>query len=739
MRRWLALLLVVFMAPWQATAATVQVSTGEHPGFTRLVLQYDAPVNWVIGRTPDGYELRLPETTVQYDLSRVFDQIGRTRLAAIWADPATGALHVGVGCACYAMPFEFRPGVVVIDLKDGAPPKGSSFEVPLDGSVAGQLAPRPVLRPKPRPGGSPKLVYDWTSLTRSPTKTPPDAPPIPPHGTALALIDPMLEPLRQALIEQLSRGASQGIVDMVRPKAAKADGGPATPQGDVPVQIHLGAVPGLVVRQKGDGDAPLTAAGADCIADDRLEVVAWADTSPVADQIGPALSGLTGEFDRPDPASVKRAIRFDLSLGFGAEARALIRVFPTGDADTAIWQSMARILDDQVDPHPAFAGMAACDSAAALWAILADPNIRSVEIMQKSAILRSFSALPAHLRRQLGPVLVDRFLAMDDVSTATALRDAVLRAPGEPGPEIDLMQARMTIATGQQAAAEARLESLSSQSGPGAPEALIALVEHRVELGQEVSFAQVLVLQEYLKERRGGAEEAKFRHALILARAASGDFDTAFATLASAPAAAAVLWQSLARTGPDSALLAHATLAVSALPPGAAKPVVTLIADRMLALGLADQAARWLQLDDSPPALLLARVALARGDAQTALTILKDRAEPAALPLRAEALHQLGAEPAAAEIYGSLGLPDQQWNAILRARDWPRLASAGPAAMRAAATLLLAPAAGPPQADPTSPAGPLAQGQALVSHSVATRAAIAQLLDTVKSPSSPTQ
>ena len=155
MRRWLALLLVMVMVPWQALAAPVQVSTGEHPGFTRLVLQYDAPVNWVIGRTPDGYELRLPEATAQYDLSRAFDQIGRTRLAAIWADPETGALHVGVGCACYAMPFEFRPGIVVIDLKDGAPPKGSSFEQPLDGSVAGQLAPRPVIRPKPRPGGSP--------------------------------------------------------------------------------------------------------------------------------------------------------------------------------------------------------------------------------------------------------------------------------------------------------------------------------------------------------------------------------------------------------------------------------------------------------------------------------------------------------------------------------------------------------------------------------------------------------
>ena len=737
MMRRLALILLFCAAPMSLLAAVVQVSTGEHTGFTRLVLQYDAPVAWTMGRTPDGYELRLPGGAAHYDLSKVFNQIGKSRLAAIWADPDSGALHVGVACACYAMPFEFRPGIVVIDLHDGAPPKGSSFEQPLDGGAAAELAAPPIIRPRTRPGVVAGPAYDWTNLAfGSQLQTPePRAPTAPKLANLDPLLDPLLEPLRQSLIVELSRGASEGIVDMAKPKATKG----ATPAvtmsaADAAVQFHLGAAPDLVIRQKGEGGAPTTAQGADCVADDRLDLVSWAANTPIAEQIGPALTGLIGEFDRPDPAAIKRAVRFDLYLGFGAEARALMRSFPTEDADTALWQSMAHILDGEADPHPAFTGMAACNTAASLWAILADPAIVSIDAMAKSAILRGFSALPTHLRRQLGPVLIDRFLTLNDISTSTALHDAILRAPGAPGPEVVLMQANMDAAMGHPAVAEARLEPLANGSGPATAVALVALVEQRASLGQTIDFAKVQVLEEYLKERRGGAEEAPFQHALIVAQGASGDFDSAFASLPKAPDAAALLWQTLAQTGSDSALLAHATLPETDPLPEAAKPVASLIADRLLTLGLAAEAGRWLHLGDQPPPILLARVALAQGDPQTALTLLQGLDAPLALPPRAEALRQLGADQAAAAIYGALDMPDQQWNAVGRAHDWQTLATQGPKSWQSAAALLLAPGA-----TTQLPLGPLARDAALLTQSAATRDALAALLDSVKSPIAATQ
>jgi tetratricopeptide (TPR) repeat protein len=549
-----------------------------------------------------------------------------------------------------------------------------------------------------------------------------------------------LAPLRQSLIEQLGRGASEGIVMMVVPESGGLGPAPQGPPGAEPsVQIHLAEasapdVPGLVIRQKGQSEGAMTAAGAACLVDDRLDVASWGGDDPVADQIGPAQSGLTGEFDRADRDAVRRAVRFNLYLGFGAEARALIRAFATGDGDTSIWQSLARILDGEADGGSAFAGMAACDTAAALWAVLGDSGVLAADQTAKPAILRSFSALPAHLRRQLGPLLADRFLAGGDVAAATAVREAILRAPGTPGPGVDLMQARIDAAGGDHAAAEARLDDLASQSGPATPEALAALVEQRAALGQPVTQAQVDTLQEFLRERRGGPQEARFLRALVLAQGASGDFDAAFRGLEAAPDAAAILWQMLAQTGPDSALLAHAVLDAGVRPPDGAAPVAAVIADRLLTLGLADWAAPWLQRAGDPPAVLRARLALAQDDAQQALAILKAVDGSDAAPLRAEALQRQGAERAAAEIYAALGQPDKQWSALGRAHDWQRLASDGPLAWRAAAALLLAPVGAGPGPGDGPPEGPLARDAALVTQSAATRDAIGKLLATVKSP-----
>lgn len=149
MIRWFLALCLLFATP--AVSAPVVVKSGEHDGFTRLVMDYGHPIVWQMGRTEDGYELRIADESPGYDLTEAFKLIGKSRLAAIWADPTSGDLRLGIACACHAIPFEFRPGIVVIDLSDGPPPKGSSFELSLDGSSTDMLAAHPVPKPKQRP------------------------------------------------------------------------------------------------------------------------------------------------------------------------------------------------------------------------------------------------------------------------------------------------------------------------------------------------------------------------------------------------------------------------------------------------------------------------------------------------------------------------------------------------------------------------------------------------------------
>ena len=736
----LAYLLVGLLFAAPVLAQAVRVTSGDHADFTRIVVEYGSPVNWVMGRTADGYAMQLETGAAQYDLSGVFDLIGKDRLAAIWADPADGALHFSIACACFAMPFEFRPGTVVIDIRNGQPPKGSSFEQPLDGKAVADLAAPAVVRPMKRPSQptdegtadpGPLPVYDWTAALLEPRDTtglPTLAPPSSLH------ID--LEPLRQSLIEQLSLGASQGMVEMANPGKTTANG---TGDGNPSVEIRLGDDPNLLIRQKGEGAQPLTAKGAECIPDAALDIAAWAQETPVIDQIGPVMSGLTGEFDLPDAEAVRRAVRFYLNIGFGAEARALLRAFPTEQADAAIWQSMSRILDREADPQPAFAGMAACDTPAALWAVLADPEILAADQVEKSAVLRSFSALPGHLRRQLGPLLVDRFLAMQDLNTAITLRDAVLRGTSEPGPETALMQAAIESAGGSPSASEALLEEVASESGPLTAEALAKLVVQRAELGQEVSFEQVKSLEGYAKEQEGGPKEAEYAHALTLGYAASGDFDLARDRIDHDPEAAPTFWKILATAGPESALLTIATLAPGEPPPPAASASASLIATRMLTLGLADQAGRWLDLAEAPPTLLAARVALALGQPRAALEALSDDTSPAAFPVKVDALRQLGDERALSALFETAGMTEDQWRALSRLQDWDALAAAGPDVWKAAAQSVIDTPNTPPEDPAALPPGPLAESRALLDSSSGTRDAITALLDSVKSPTMLTQ
>lgn len=727
MIRFVAVILLAVL-PLAAVAQPVRVSTGEHDGFTRLVLDYGTPVDWQVGRTLDGYELRLANARPSYDLTEVYDPIGRRRLASVWVDPDGGALRIGIGCACHAQPFEFRPGIVVIDLKDGPPPSGSTFEVALNGEAMPGLSPRPPRRPRARPArfeGPPPATqiparYDWTALVLDPGSAPSAAPVLP-------AADPALQPLREVLLQQLSRGVAQGVVEMARPTSP----GPAEPGQTAPeaggLQVRLDQQPGLRFGASDGLPKGLTAQGSNCVADDLLDLGSWGDDRSVAEQMAKAAAGLIGEFDTPDPVAEQRAVRFLLFLGFGAEARQVLTQMSGGQTDAPVLTSLAHLLDGTADPTPAFGGMAACGTAAALWAVLGDPSLERGSAFDRAAVLRSFSALPTHLRRWLGLRLTDRLLALGDPGAAQTVRDAILRAPGEAGPAVAVMEARLDLAAGDPAAAEARLEPLIADPGPATADALVAQVDTHLARRAALDPGVITALEGLLHERADSTDAARFTLALTRARALSGDFEGAFADLERTPEAAQDIWALLAETGPDSSLLSHA-IRPEGMTPTVSMPVATALARRLSDLGFAEQAQGWLRQVPSAEATLSARIALQTGDARTALRLVAGSADPALVSLRQEALRQLQAEAELAESLAVAGEEKARWQAIGRARDWSQLAASGPALWKT----LAAAAVGTEALDPGT--GPLARGQILIDSSARTRAAVAGLLAEVPKP-----
>lgn len=658
MRLLLLVMLLCLATIRPAMAQVARVTTGEHGPFTRVVVELPGPSDWLLGRSPGGYVLRVTGQMPRYDLASAFDRIDRRRVAALWADPADGLLRIALGCACHAIPFEFRPGIIVIDLRDGPAPPGSSFELALDGSA---VPPGETLDgPRPRSRSSDRPPFDWRDIALGGRWS--DHSPIP--GSAAALPSLQAERMRDRLLLEFARAAGQGLVD---PAGRLPPASPPSPRPDAEGS-HLRIGDPLVARPVTDAAPVLAADGSACPADDRLAIGDWGSDLPAALQLSDAMSSLTGEFDRPDPPAVERAVRLHLHLGFGVEAVALLAAFPIEHPDIDLWRSMARLVDGQADPSGPFAGLAGCDGSAALWSRLADPAAGGP--VDAAAVIRTFSALPPHLRRHLGPLLAKSFLDGGDDASAALIGEAVERLPGDSGTA--LLAARLAVSQGDPERAADHLAKVLEDPGPNQRDALVALIHLHAADGRPLPPDTLPAIQAYLAEGVGTPDEGELRAAAVLAAAMAERFDLAFAELPRTPEVAGTLWSLLAR-GPDSAILTHAVGASTASVPADTRAVLS---DRLLRLGFPAEAQRW------------------AGDTA-----------PLALP-----------PPAS----------DPVERSILQ-RDWANLAPDAPAHWQDAADSLSPPAQ-------ASSLGPLARSRALGESSAATRAAIDALLRNVAVP-----
>ena len=703
--RWLLVAIFSWFG-FSVHAQTVRVTTGDHPGFTRVVLEAPGLAGWRLSRLPDGYLLRL-RSPVRFDLKDTFRVISRDRLTQLLPSGDGVGLEMTVGCACHAIGYDFRPGIVVVDLRDGPPPAGSSFELSADGTPMPTIEPAQAARPE-------EPSWDWVSHLLSGTKVTEAEPPI----AAPRLPDAQTLALRATLLGELADGVARGLVTPVSrlpedpPEAAKAGAAGRT---------ALLELPGLTGLFPQDDRPPIAASGQSCLPDARLDLSAWgrADLPPSAQLSG--MDAFLGEFDRPDPDRLAQAVHRYLWLGFGVEAEAMVDAFVPDGPDASLWRAMAKAIDGETQGEGPFTAMSGCDGWAAFWSVLSAPKISQSDT-NAPAVLRSFSALPTHLRQYLGPTLTERFLESKDGVTAQGLRDAMVRGDPASGALVD---ARIALHDERPAVAEADARAALAEAGPDSAAALATLVEARFQARKSVDAADVTAVEALLAAQ---PEDKALGRALVLGRALAGDFDAAFGDLADLantdPATRTDLWSLLAETGPDSTLIFQGVGSAGSVP----LPVTVRnkLAERLTALGFGGAARIWLGPEGDPIPLAIAD--LSEGDARTALHLMTGRVDKESARVRAQALMKLGEPAAAADLLANVEGQNgsAEVSARLAARDWTYLQKNGSPSWQTAARTLQG----------TERLGsPLADGRAVLEGSAKTRVAIETLLATV--PTSP--
>ena len=679
-----ALLALFFALPTANWANPAMVTTGEHPDFTRIVVTLPDPANWRLGRVADGYTLSVETQGLEYDLTDAFKRIPKTRIADVAQVAATSDLHIVAACACHVTAFAFRPNVIVVDIKAGGPPADSLFEAPLVSFTPVTSTPE-VTAPALEPAGS-SIALDWANRMATPMEAEKPAPP---------LASRIPEGFRETIVEQLGIAASQGLVtlDATKPALNEKLARATAPQEQTSEESFRVIPEAGMEMRLGGGVDDVPALQEECLSAEAVDLPAWGkDSKNPAEGLSAIHRMLVTDADRLPASQLADAARQYLYLGFGAEARLVLAAIPTPTREQQALAEIGHIIDGTYRENSPFKGMETCNSAVALWAVLARDQLRPSEPVAVGALVQGFAALPYHLRENLAARLIDRLLERGDETSAHMIRDTISRVKDQTPLTMQLTEARLDLHENRPEQAKLALEAASAQPGPDEAAALVALIDMDFAARHPVSADRISMLETLAAQTRGQEPEEDLRRALVRAYALSGEFDLAHQTLQKVPDVASDFWTLMAETGSDRDILELAFV------PPADRAVIDpesrfALAQKLHLLGFPRQALQWLGVPRADMASLPDATRIAIAEAQ--LAVFQPREALATISgldtgadhIRAKAMRALGqaqeaaillqGDPSSAETLVSLQRTERQWAALAEQSEgaWPSVAA----------------------------------------------------------------
>ncbi|WP_247227004.1 hypothetical protein [Yoonia sp. F2084L] len=643
-----------------AFSAQIDVQTGEHADFTRVVLTLPVGAEWRLGRRAEGYVLRVPEAE-GFDLSGFFDIIPRQRITAVSQDVVNGELRIDVECVCNARAYLFRSDLLVIDVRDGPPARISSFELTLDPVMSGtESSPRPVPRPAydvPRSrllplvtSLAPGPIVTTTSTASTVTTSRLIEDPETPEATNDDIRD-AIATLEQSIAAGLGNALTGGLLE--GDLAGTESTSEAVADRLESIVRHTSGLPGVNARTSVDPNtlptvsAPdQTQTGQSCLPDAYFDVGSWGDGRPFFDQLNAARRAIVPEFERIDEEAVTRLARLYVYFGFGREAIQTLGIDQVRSQERQYLQAMARLADSDQPDADLFDGQVSCPSFVALWAFLASPTLPFDAKVDNIAVLTTYRSLPVSLQRVVGVPLSEKLLEIGDTDAALQVLGLV-QDEGRTDSDRVLADAGLLDALGESEDAVQVVSDAARNDARATPELMIKFFEDGIDADTPFSDADFVLADALLFEQLGGPDAADLAAAQIRAYVSVGRFNDAISLFARSERDLG------ADKGPPLKNQIYAGAAAAMDDIGFLRLVVTdddvpledatrnAIADRLITLGFPDRAQQFLgpsEDDDRPEQLYLqAEAAIALGQPEVAVQTLAGRDTERAQQIIAEA------------------------------------------------------------------------------------------------------
>lgn len=669
----------------QATIFPSTVRSGEHGAFTRLAFRAPENLSWKTRKSGSSVSVTFENTAFRFDLSQVFDRIDTSRLANIAQTAVGDGLELDLACECDLQIFRESRSYVVIDIRETSQTK-PRFVLPAITSAGIQYR-----FGAADPGRS---VGSFSDLTVADSGQTPASATAETPEPELPLISKMPEEIEEAfslpltvtpehetrnldalegiLLGQVGHAANQGLIETTS-DLTPDETGRALPAAIGENFSIVTSIDREVMKLGPDGK-PLSGETM-CKQAADLDVPLWEGDGDIATRIGQLRAEVFKEFDRINKQALVRMAKTYLFYGFGAEAKQTLKLAGDAGPEFQYLIALADIVDGNVplDRNP-FADAHQCPGNTPLWAVLAAGEIG--EGTDVASVQRAFSALPSHLRTNLGPGLSNLFVSAGDQAAAELILRAVVRTGAESSPGLDLAEAGIAALSEDHETVQEKLEEAVVSNEAGSAEALVKLVDEHWRSQKPLAPNLPDLAAAYAVEFRDDPLGADLRRAEVIALSLTGSFPEAFGKLQSIRTidgrsreteAMGRFLVALTDLADDVTFLRYA-LGQSG---GDAFPVVPEVvlpvADRMLTLGFPGQARDLVEglAPDHPLGedgdLLLARSAVALDLPHRAMIDLLGNDSPEANRIRAEALWRNGKIGDAAQLSLQEGNPEAAW------------------------------------------------------------------------------
>lgn len=639
MMRRLALVFAFLGAATGGAAAqtTISVRSGEHGGYTRLVVQVPSGTSWRLTHRKNGASLSLGLTDVVFDMKSVFTRLSGNRLSGLTQAQPGAPLEMEFGCDCAATAFLFKGTMVVVDIAPGK-------ALPL-----------------------PDLDIPPPVLPRLDKAAPPEDLPL----THMA--EPLLRLSRQDIESRLAtrfvQSADREIVDLdlagVGPRAST----PPPPTLFAP-DLSLNLAITSVLDELGSManlPLPILEPGPACISDAALDFESWTDGRPFDQQVADLRRALFQEFDRIDPDAAIKLAEVLTYFGFGAEAVQTLGLLSQVPEEAEWVSGIATVIDAlPSDGPPPFEGLQRCDGAIALWAALAQGELQPEA--RPEIVEQSFQRLPEHLRRHLGPRLAQIFTKAEELEAARRILRSVERIEPEVSAETNLAKAQVASAAEDTQSSRTLLNKVieDPKAQVEAPLALARLIEQQWADRGAITQSQLDLAGAYAVELKNSELGPVMARSHAVALSLFNEFEPAF-RLSSAHVGDADwdgtqnrILQLLAERADDGTFVGLTFAMDPSLVQHLSTDTALALAERYADLGFASQVRRLVDKGQDRTrqrdrAWLRARVAMMEGLPRQALEELADDRSERSQRLRAAALTELGEYDEAAQILAELG------------------------------------------------------------------------------------